>query len=273
MCKKFFFTVPMVCMFGPMVLAGCASTTIAQEVGLSAAGGLAYAARSPSTEIEQIYYLGSFDPRGQLKPEMYRIRVHGQASALSSVKFGSGWAPAALVDSISTNFSFGAQSADNNVGSTGSGLGNPLAVGRAQMMFGPQGFREAPRNHRLVIVMGGSPQAFFDAVDDTLGAVAKVEELERDSGLGQELFKALTAMINEKRRLDTFKAAQQSGLDRITATKPKEPAPVVPATPPPDADSNQTEAEPETMTTVTAPAGSTISVTPAKKVTIEEGNQ
>ena len=46
--------------------------------------------------------------------------------------------------------------------------------GRRLMMFGPEGFREAPRNHRLVVVMGSSPEKFFSAVDEALGHLDRV---------------------------------------------------------------------------------------------------
>lgn len=46
-------------------------------------------ARTPANEIEQIYYLGVFDPQEQLEPMVYRVRVHGQASPISGMKFGS----------------------------------------------------------------------------------------------------------------------------------------------------------------------------------------
>jgi hypothetical protein len=43
-------------------------------------------------------------------------------------------------------------------------------------MFGPEGFREAPRDHRLVVVMGSDPSVFFSAVDEALGSVAAVTQ-------------------------------------------------------------------------------------------------
>jgi hypothetical protein len=55
-------------------------------------------------------------------------------------------------------------------------------------MFGPEGFREAPRDHRLVIVMGSSPQKFFSAVDSALGLVASVTQGQGD---GPAIEKAL----------------------------------------------------------------------------------
>ncbi|MHC4481797.1 MAG: hypothetical protein ACYS1C_12635, partial [Planctomycetota bacterium] len=128
--------------------------------------------RAPGHEIEQIYYLGAFDPQEQVPPAIYRIRVHGQASLISRTKFASGWVKSELIDSLNTNYSF-----DEEAGGTGmkltqgqEGLAN-LQTGRRLVLFGPEGFREAPRNHRLVIVMGTSPEAYFKAIDKVLGAI------------------------------------------------------------------------------------------------------
>src|SRR6185436_10478783 len=49
-----------------------------------------------------------------------------------------------------------------------------LKPGRRLMMFGPEGFREAPADHRLVIVMGANPKAFFEAIDTALGDLSQV---------------------------------------------------------------------------------------------------
>src|SRR3990170_1976263 len=57
-------------------------------------------ARSPTHEIEQIYYLGVFDPREQLPEAIYRVTVKGQASFISFTRFASGWVPAAVIDSL-----------------------------------------------------------------------------------------------------------------------------------------------------------------------------
>src|SRR6266850_8359765 len=54
---------------------GCA--TPLQNAGL-AAGITAAGGRSPGHEIEQVYYLGVFDPQDQVSPAVYRVTVHGQ---------------------------------------------------------------------------------------------------------------------------------------------------------------------------------------------------
>lgn len=158
-----------------LLLDGCA--TPAQTAGLAIAATTVAGAQTVSDEIEQIYYLGVFDPREQLPPTIYRVRVHGQSSIISRGKFGSGWAPAAFIDSLSarvkttdegneTRFSLDADQDQSKL--------STLKTGRRLMMFGPEGFREAPADHRLVIVMGADPSAFFEAIDTALGDLSQV---------------------------------------------------------------------------------------------------
>src|SRR5207245_550280 len=73
-----------------VLAAGCAHN--AQTAGLIA-GGIATAAVTPTHELEQIYYLGVFDPDEQLPRSVYRLRVHGQSSPLNATRFASGWVP------------------------------------------------------------------------------------------------------------------------------------------------------------------------------------
>ena len=205
------------------VLVGAAGCTTQAAIVGGVAGVAAYGGRSPTSEIEQIYYLGSLDPRGQLKPEMYRIRVRGQASALSGVDFASGWAPAPLVDSLSTQFRFSAQNGD--LTSSGDENQTSLKTGRAQVMFGPEGFREAPRDHRLVIVMGSDSKAFFTAVDNTLGVVAQAQASRRSAGLDRELFSALSLVRAEERDLNRLTRQIKDDSDELEDSKPPDPAP------------------------------------------------
>jgi len=177
---------------------GCATTgqTVALGVGTATVVG----AQAPTNEIQQTYYFGVFDPQDQLPPQMYRIRVHGQASFISFMQFASGWVPAQLIDSLSTSASF------NNAGRVDISQGNnaqlsDLSEGRRLVLFGPQGFREAPRNHRLVIVMGSSPEAFFSAIDETLGKVSEAIEERRNTNLTQKLFQALVIAKADRERL------------------------------------------------------------------------
>ncbi|MBM4440001.1 MAG: hypothetical protein FJ027_06255 [Candidatus Rokubacteria bacterium] len=170
--------------------AACANMggIIGGTVGATLAG-----AASPTHEVEQIYYLGVFDGREQLPESIYRITVKGQASFLSFTKFASGWVPAAVVDSLGGKVSLSAEAATQGLTITAphaEAVSN-LQTGRRLVLFGPEGFREAPRDHRLVIVMGTSPENFFKAIDTALGDMAQIQ-VERDSGgLQRELMQAL----------------------------------------------------------------------------------
>jgi hypothetical protein len=73
------------------------------------------------------------------------------------------------------------------------------------MVFGPEGFREAPKDHRLVIVMGTSPENFFNAIDSSLGVISQAQEKQRNDALEQPLFKALLATKGERERLQDLR--------------------------------------------------------------------
>src|ERR1700676_4646298 len=80
--------------------------TTAQTVALSVVGATVVGARSVGSEIQQTYYLGVFDPQGQVPTQVYRLRVHGQGSAIGFTKFASGWAPSIIADSLGSTISF-----------------------------------------------------------------------------------------------------------------------------------------------------------------------
>ncbi|MEZ5658428.1 MAG: hypothetical protein R3E83_07810 [Burkholderiaceae bacterium] len=107
--------------------------------------------------LETTYYLGVYDQRDQLPPTLYRIRVRGQSSVFNNVSFASGWLPATVVDSIAGSVKGSADDPDAPIEAKSNGTQVNLATGRGLMLFGPEGFREAPRAHRLVIYMGSSP--------------------------------------------------------------------------------------------------------------------
>lgn len=182
---------------------GCGSAE--ETAGLFAgatAGITALGAQSPADEIEQTYYLGVFDPQDQLPPQVYRIRVHGQSSFLNSTRFASGWVPASLLDSLGTSFEFDEDAGHVKTKKGDSDPGKTFDTGRRLMLFGPEGFREAPRNHRLVVVMGGSPEAFFQAVDRTLGVVAEAQAQQRNAAVDGDLADALLRLRAERMALD-----------------------------------------------------------------------
>lgn len=187
----------------PALLTGCATP---EQTAGAIAGGIAgitvTGARSPGQEIEQVYYLGVFDPQEQVPPTIYRLKVHGQASGISGVKFASGWVPAIVVDSLAANVQL-------DPDAPGSGFSitkdtnhlSEIETGRRMIQFGPEGFREAPRNHRLVIVMGQSPKKFFQAIDEALGSISGVQTENANFGVRQKLFQALVQAQKDQERL------------------------------------------------------------------------
>ncbi len=182
-------------------LAACST----EEIIGSTVGATILGANSPSQEIQQIYYLGAFDPQGQLPPTVYRIRVHGQASFISFVRFASGWVPARFIDSLSSDVSFGAdKSTAVQIDKGASDKLAKLTTGRRLMQFGPEGFREAPKDHRLVIVMGSSPESFFSAIDESVGIIAQAQAEQRDNKLDRQLFEALAALRDERESLNAL---------------------------------------------------------------------
>lgn len=181
-----------------VTLPGCSSpeANVALVAGATLFGG-----QAPSNEIQQIYYLGVFDPQGQLPPSVYRVRVRGQASFISATKFASGWVPAQIIDSLGTDVSFKGNSGQVEFQEGDSDKLASLTTGRRLMMFGPEGFREAPRDHRLVVVMGSSPEAYFQAVDQALGIASQAQHEQRDEEVNRLLFEAITQAYSEQRRL------------------------------------------------------------------------
>ena len=185
---------------GAAVACGC--STPAATNSLIAVAGTIGLGHTPTTNIVQTYYLGVFDPREQLPPTLYRVRVQGQASALSRTAFASGWVRADLIDSLS-----GRVDLENSRVKLGEDAANKVNLGedrnalnRRLVMFGPEGFREAPKNHRLVVVMGSNPEAFFTGVDRALGVVAGATQADQT---GPDVLRAIVgdqARMREERR-------------------------------------------------------------------------
>ena len=184
------------------IFQGCATTE--QSVALGVGTATLVGAQAPTNELQQTYYFGVFDPLDQLPPQMYRIRVHGQASFISAMQFASGWVPAQLIDSLSTSASFN-DAGRVEISQEDNGQLKGLSTGRRLVLFGPQGFREAPRNHRLVIVMGSSPEAFFSAIDETVGKVSEVVQERRNTNLTKKLFQALVIAKADRERLSELR--------------------------------------------------------------------
>lgn len=183
-----------------LALSGC--STPEQTLTLGVIGATLAGAHAPTHEIQQTYYLGVFDPQDQLPPAVYRIRVHGQASFISQMNFASGWVRADLIDSLGTTISIAKDTGRVSIEKANDD--DELAkivTGRKLVLFGPEGFREAPKDHRLVIVMGSSPENYFSAMDQALGQVSGAIEAQRESALNRLLFEALAGLGTERELL------------------------------------------------------------------------
>ena len=193
------------------LLPGCGSK--AANLGLVAGSVMATAAavQAPADEIAQTYYLGVYDPQGQLPPSIYRVRVQGQSSFLNNTKFASGWVHASLIDSLGTEIAFNEQNGGLRIQPVGSDNEASIETGRRLMMFGPEGFREAPADHRLVVVMGIDPSAFFEAVDQTLGVLAQATQGLDSSKLRDVLFEELIRLKSERQELNDLAYQVRSG--------------------------------------------------------------
>jgi hypothetical protein len=178
----------------------CNSTP--QTIALSAAIATLVGGIIPGHEIEQVYYLGSFDPQEQVPPALYRVRVRGQASIISWMRFGSGWVPADMIDSLGSNVEINKADGRITMTKASSDQLSNITIGRRLMQFGPEGFREVPKQHRLVIVMGSSPEKFFQAIDEALGAVTKAKVDQDNNALNRVLFEAMTTAKAERQLVD-----------------------------------------------------------------------
>ena len=186
-----------------LLLAAC--HTPEKTAALTAAGVTLIGGALPSQELEQIYYVGIFDPLEQLPQAVYRLTVRGQASMLSSMKFASGWVPAPLIDGLDSRIGF---TADGHLSITPAKGADEtdVGVGRRLMLFGPEGFQEAPRDYRLVIVMSSSPEAFFNAVGESLEAVVNVQREADDSVASTRILQELLRLKQEQIDLQRLEA-------------------------------------------------------------------
>lgn len=158
-------------------------------------------------KISQLYYLGVFDPDGQVPPSLYRLKVVGVAPGFSDVNYAAGWVPAPFVDSLGGVLSFdsdaGSLSFDQGDGPAGS---VQLQTGKRLMLFGPEGFREAPADHRLAIVMASDPSEFFEAIDTAVGelSAAKAIEAQSSAAVGGRIAELVLAAREEQLALARF---------------------------------------------------------------------
>ncbi len=189
---------------------GCA--TMEGNIALGAVAVTAAGGRTPNNEMQQIYYLGVFDPLEQIPPTVYRVRVHGQSSIYSTTKFASGWVHADLVDSLGTRLNYAGENNELAFSQVEKLPQSRLQTGRRLVMFGPEGFREAPKDHRLVVVMGSNPNKFFEAMDQSIGVISQALNEKRNDALASVLIQTLYEINNEHQRL--------KDLERLVAAKP-----------------------------------------------------
>lgn len=190
----------------------CSACATPEQNRLAAGSALAAGTFIPTTALEQIYYLGVFDPQEQLPPTIYRVRVKGQSSFINTTRYASGWVPAAVIDSLASTARFDNVNSHGVTVSKAEGMETKL-TGRRLVLFGPEGFREAPKDYRLVITMGSSPEKFFQAVDEALGVVAAVTQGNSGPALEQGLFKELLRVKTEHERLDQLNS--EASNDRL----------------------------------------------------------
>ncbi len=185
----------------------CGCSTVAHTNQAIALAGTVGLSLTPSFDLEQTYYLGSFDPAGQLPPTLYRIRVRGQSSILNSTKFASSWVPAEVVDALTGSAQLDVKSGKVTIESDTAHAKNINESGRRLMQFGPEGFRSAPKNHRLVILMGASPETVEQAFSQALGTVAMAASGASGNAVDRDALKALLDMGRDKAKLQALLAA------------------------------------------------------------------
>lgn len=197
---------------------GC--STLPESIALASVVTTAVGSMIPGHDIEQVYYLGSFDPQEQVPPALYRVRVRGQASFISWMRFGSGWVPAEVIDSLGSSVEINKATGKIEITKAGNEQLSKLAVGRRLMQFGPEGFREVPKDHRLVIVMGSSPEKFFKAMDEALGAVSQAKADQDNNALNRLLYEAMAATAAEKQLIEAQLEATQDQFPMVGRSAP-----------------------------------------------------
>lgn len=198
-----------------LMLGGC--ETGRQNWALGGAVTAGALAQAPSNELQQVSYLGVFDPDEQLPQMVYRVTIRAQASPMNQMRYGSEWVPAWAVDSINSRVDAGLDPS-----STKDKDGKPAAfiksdrseeirgdiqVGRRLIMFGPDGFREAPKDHRLVIVMGATPEKFFQGIDRAIGTVAASQVNSLAAPLQKSLLESDLAHAQRRLELERLRSS------------------------------------------------------------------
>lgn len=157
--------------------------------------------------VTQTYYVGVADPLGQLPPSLYRITLRGESTWFNTTRYASGWVKSELVDSLQSRIHF---DDDGEVQVDAGSESVSLGSDRRLWLFGPEGFRKAPRDHRLVVVLGASPKAFFQAADEVLGQLSLARNLDRGNA-GALHDEALAGLVELMREQETLTAATTGG--------------------------------------------------------------
>lgn len=158
--------------------------------------------QAPTTDLQQVYYVGIFDPQGQLPPMVYRFSVKGQASFWSSTQFASGWVQAAMVDSLNESMEFDKDG--RLVVRDRDDTAIPFQTGRRLIMFGPEGFRESPKDHRLVIVMGSSPDKYFEEIGKQMRLLSGEAQSADERARGESMKVALHDLNQQLKRMQAL---------------------------------------------------------------------
>ncbi len=166
-------------MFSSLLLTACHTATESTLLGVGLV--TAFGGQAPTQEIEQIYYLGVYDPQQQIPEAVYRIRVHGQASVISFMRFASGWVPAKFVDSLNTSLGFQGATTQPTITTGDQAQTGELNVGRRLILFGPQGFRESAGGSAAGDYHGGESGGFFQGhgPGDGSGGAGNAPAIER----------------------------------------------------------------------------------------------
>ncbi len=200
----FFLKVVLFALSALCLCSGCGGSSETAWLVGGIVGGTALAGQSPAQEIEQIYYLGVLDPMEQTPSAIFRLTVRGQASLISFTRFASGWAPAKLVDSLNSNLSFSEEGVVTSSKEERASL-SKIETGRRLILFGPEGYREAPRNHRLVLVMSCNPEKYFEALGETLGTIADVQVEKLDAEFHRDVLRCLAQVRAEQKKLQALR--------------------------------------------------------------------
>ena len=202
------------CLAGGAVISGCSTPAgTAALTGGVATGLISAAGRAPAHEVEQIYYVGVFDPEEQVPRSIYRLRVHGQSSPLNKTRFASGWVPSKLIDAFGGQVSIDPNSQGSSV-VTGISTNQEvlLPVGKRLWQFGPEASRESASAYRLVIVMGADPGAFFATVDKALGYTSDSAVKQVNAAVQANLYSVLASLVETTERYEKLKQNTGNGI-------------------------------------------------------------